>query len=65
MKIKLTKEQIELLSIGSRIVTSEGDYSNLPYWFKKRNDGFFDAFLFDKLQEDLITAIKNERNNYE
>jgi len=60
MKIKLTKEQQELLNNGNVVITSEGnEYLNLPFWYKREKNGLFSVFLLDEPPKDLFYCLVN------
>jgi hypothetical protein len=67
MKIKLTKEQVELLdNHGTTVITAniEGinTYQFLPFLFKKmEGEDVFELLLFEKLPSEFIEAIKDKR----
>lgn len=62
MKIVLTEDQKDFLNMGSRIITPEFKYSYIPYWFREDKEGNFEMFILDKLPEDLVEKIKEDRN---
>ena len=59
MKIKITKEQQDLLNTGSVVITPEDEtYLYLPFWYKKTEDeDLFEIISPEKLPEDLVKAI--------
>jgi hypothetical protein len=61
MKVKLTKEQIELLEQGSVIYNK---FYFLPFWFEKTTEpDVFIAYHLDKsLPKELLYAINHQRN---
>ena len=73
-KIKLTKEQFELLQTGTAVVLPNGDsYYYLPFWFKKcvgdlpEHPAFdyntiFETYTFDNLPKELKDVIDAERS---
>ena len=63
MKIKLTKEQVDLLLQGSILQKGDVIYCHLPYWYKGTIGGDeFEVYFPDKLPEELLEGIKVERN---
>lgn len=60
MRIKLTKEQQELLSsMGSVVKTEKAVYQYLPFWYKETEDeDVFEQFTFQKLPDDLVKTIE-------
>lgn len=62
-KIKLTKDQIDLLFMDTTIKTDKEDqYFYLPFWFKKEKDKYFTILSFKKLPKDLIEEIDKIKN---
>lgn len=63
MKIKLTEEQLELLDLGTFVITPSGnEYRFLPFWFKKESDGTYSQMSFEKLPEDLKETVRKMRD---
>lgn len=63
VKKNLTKEQKELLDMGTKIILSNGDtYRYLPFWFKEtEGDVFQEIINFEKLPKDLIDELNKIR----
>jgi hypothetical protein len=63
MKVKITKEQQELLDTGTMVITPENvTYRYLPFWYKETEDeGVFEVIPLGKLPDDLVNIIKAER----
>ena len=63
MKIKISKEQQELLHTGIMVITNENViYRYLPFWYKETEDeDLFEEIPLGKLPEDLVKVIKIER----
>ena len=63
MKVKLTKEQQELLNTFSTVLrNSDTTYMYMPYWFKSTDEAnVFEILTFEKLPKDLIQMITVER----
>lgn len=56
MKVTLTKEQEDLLKMGTVI----GDYHYLPFWFKKGEE--WEVFGLDYIPNELKEIIERKRN---
>ncbi len=65
MKIKITKEQLDLLNIGNVINTNEEKWYYMPFWFKQSGDDF-EIISFEKLPKEIkdILNDKKEPNKY-
>ena len=63
MKVKITKEQQELLNTGTIVSTPENvTYHYLPFWYKETEDeDVFEIIPLGKLPDDLAKMIKVER----
>ena len=64
IKVKLSKEQIDLFNNIGTIVstTSDKTYRYLPHWFREtEEEGVFEVFTFENLPDELINAIKDMR----
>jgi hypothetical protein len=63
IKVKFSKEQIDLLNTGTIVTTASGEtYRYLPYWFRETNEeGVYELFTFEKLTDELIETIKDIR----
>lgn len=63
MKIELTNQQVQLLEMGTKINTKDGNtYYFLPYWYKKvDNNGMFEELNWDKLPEGVKKYIENQK----
>jgi len=72
MQLILTKEQIDLLEIGSKlqIRVNEEDFEDdkfetwyyFPFWMKKIEDDVFEMVHFESLSENIKNLINKERN---
>jgi len=64
-KIKNNKIIVrKFLETGSKIVTSEGIYYYMPFWFKwNEEDATFSLYDYDNIPEDLKNAINDIRND--
>lgn len=64
MKIELTKEQISLLEIGSKLQYSENEFIYfLPIWFKiKNSSNTAEVYHLDKLPNDIKEIIEQYRH---
>lgn len=61
-KIKLTKEQLDLFFNYSNIIsTSNEEWFNIPFWFKRIDEDTFELFSRNELPKELLETI-NERN---
>ena len=65
MKVKFSKEQIDLFNIGTIINTADGSiYRYLPFWFKETDEeGVYELFTFEQLPDELIETIKSMRGS--
>ena len=65
MKVKITKEQQELLNTGTIVSTPENvAYYYLPFWYKKTEDeDVFEIIPLGKLPDDLVKLLKDERGS--
>ncbi len=61
MKVKLTKEQLDLMKSGNILSTNEENYYYFPYWVKESN-GEFELIMPEKLSNDIKEIINNERD---
>ena len=63
MKIELTKEQISLLEIGTKLQHSENEFFYyLPMWFKIENSSnTAEVYHLDKLPNDIKETIEKFR----
>ena len=58
MKIKLTKEQVDLLLQGNVLEKNGVIYCHLPYWYKGVVGGDeFEVYHLDKLPEELLDGL--------
>lgn len=64
MKVELSKSQIELLEMGTKIKGQGGTvYYFLPYWYKSTNQqGVYEEINWDELPEGIKKYIENQRN---
>lgn len=65
IKIELTTEQLELLnSLAQQVVTKDGKYYFLPYWFyRRKGNSTFNAYSFELLPQELLDMLDKERNS--
>ena len=62
MKIELSKDQITLLEMGTKIPTSNGGkWYYLPYYYKHIEGNTFEEVTFEKLPEGIQKYINNQR----
>ena len=62
MKVKLTRNQINLLERGTVFVGPNGQkWYYLPFWYKHEGGNDFEQFSFDHLPEDFVEAIHEHR----
>ena len=52
VQLKVTKDELALLSSGTRIITHDSEYLNLPFWYKKIGED-----LLEILNEDEVPTI--------
>ena len=66
MMIKLTKSQMNLLNIGSKLHTSDGyDYYYIPFYFKSTDKpNVFEQYSLEKLPTELLYLIDTKRNEH-
>ena len=63
MKLKLTKEQVELLEIGSKLKYSDNEYLYfLPMWFKiEVGSNIAEVFNLENLPDNIKKIIEKFR----
>ncbi len=65
MKIKLTKEQQNLLNGGQAVTTEKGnEYFNLPFWYRKEGNDLFTPLFPDELPGDLLLFLIDRKKDY-
>lgn len=61
-KLILSKEQIELLNIGTKL-RLDSTYYYLPFWFKAtEEEGVFECFSLEHLPKELVDYLPKMRN---
>jgi len=61
MKIKLTHEQLDLLNMGSKVITKDMEvFYYFPYWIKEVNDEY-ELINPENIPEGLKQQIKDAR----
>jgi hypothetical protein len=66
MKLKLTKEQIDLFDqLGTVVVVPSNEiYYYLPFWFKKTEvKNVFDVITFEELPKEVLETINDLRES--
>lgn len=62
MKVKLTKDQIDLLRNSGTVIDSTDEYIHLPFWFVSTDEeDVFDMIRFEKLPSEVVEIINDIR----
>jgi len=62
--LKLTSEQMQIFEIAaSKITSGKNTYYYFPFWMAcTERENEFEQLSFEKLPDDLIQQLNNERN---